>query len=266
MHSVRLVWLYLYLLPILSFAQAVEEPEAVITEQWTEADIVQKPKEYLSKGYYYSIVKEKPFAGELPQEYDQMVGRYQTEDFQYAESIKDQLSFLDRAMNRFWRLIESLFPKQDVFNPGDFYNFLALLGAVLIVYLIYRFFVANKVYTNIKKEKEEDGTIAFVERNLMQIDVGKYIEEALQQGDYALAIRYQQLKNIQVMTRKGWVEYEHTKTNRELLDTIQHTGLREDFRYCTDIFDRVWFGNFTVDKEEYERLSKAFGHFQQAWS
>lgn len=235
-------------------------------ERQFSGDSTDTAKPYLAEGYYDQVAKGKPFAGELPQKFEQVLPKYQSEEFQYAESIQDRLSFFDRVMKQISRFLNSLLPRGDLIRQEYIVRFFALVGAICVAYLLYRFLFGNKIYTRTQKEEGEEGGVAFVERNLMEVDMDEYIAKALQQKDYALAVRYQQLKNIKLLAKKGQIVYDHTKTNKELLDTLSNEDLRKDFQQCTSIFNRIWFGSFPIDSAHYQTLAAAFQKFQKRWS
>src|SRR5690606_42056093 len=104
----------------------------------------------------------------------------------------------------------------------------------IFLFLLYKlFFSGKKVYVQLPEEKlDEEEEMAFVERNLMQVDLHHYIREALQKGNYAMAIRYQQLLNIQILHEKGYIHWKHTKTNVELMEDVAIKELKEEFLAC----------------------------------
>lgn len=255
------------LFPVLMQAQEIDEiieevvPDSLYTETSWERD------RYLEEGYYDSIAIAQAYNGETGQAFWEMLPKYQTEEFSYSESITSKLSFLERIRLRLWRFIDEYFPKQSWFSEEDFYNLLAVLGLILILYLCYHFFIGkHKIYTHIKREQREQEEIAFVERNLMDVDVQNYIAEAVKKKDYALAIRYQQLLNIQVVNKKGLIEWDYTKTNVELMEDVKNDELRKAFLACASVFDRVWFGDFKIDEHGYRGIVLQFEHFQKRWS
>lgn len=274
-------WLYVLFFPLYVQAQGVivdslyQEQELEIEEMIEDviSDSAYQKAEaeryrYLEEGYYDSIASARPFEGDIGQSFGEMLPKYQTEEFAYSESITTKLSFLDRVRKRFWKFIEDYFPKKSLFSEEDFYNVLAVLGLIFILYLCYHFFIGkNKIYTHIKKEKgEKEEEIAFVERNLMDVDVRKYIAEAVGKQDYALAIRYQQLLNIQTLNKKSLIEWDYTKTNAELMEGVKNEELRQSFLACASLFDRAWFGDFKVNDTDYRGIAQEFEQFQKRWA
>lgn len=223
--------------------------------------------EYWKSGYYDSIPKAKMIALDTISSFDAMLARYQSKEFEYAESISDKLSFFDKLFDQIEAFFSSLFPapKTD-FNEGIF-NILAIVGGIIFVFLVYKFIMSrNRVYIHHQVEEEEAQQVDFVERNLMQIDVDAYLSVALEQKNYALAIRYLHLMNIQLLGRKGIVQWNQSKTNGELMEEVENTELKNDFLDCASLFDYVWFGGFEVTESSYAKYEERFVQFQRRWS
>lgn len=224
--------------------------------------------QYWKGDYYDSIPRAKIVTTDSIEAFDVIVGRYQTKEFEYIESISDKLSFFDKLLDRISEFLSDLFPQpKGNFNEGVF-NLLAVIGAVVLIFLIYKFFVSRKkLYvhhdTDIESEEEQ---IAFVERNLLQVDVQAYLSDALQQKNYTLAIRYLQLLNIQLLGLKGIVQWNQSKTNTELMEGVNDEELRQDFLACAVVFDYAWFGHFEITEDAYQKYAARFIQFQRRWS
>ena len=199
--------------------------------------------------------------------YDAMLSRYQSKEFEYIESISDKLSFFDKLFDRIEAFFSSLFPAPTTnFNEGIF-NILAVVGGVIFVFLAYKFFISRKrVYIHHEHEEEEQQQIDFVEKNLLRVDVDAYLSEALQQKNYALAIRYLHLMNIQLLGRKGIVQWNQSKTNSELMEEVNNVALKNEFLACAALFDYVWFGGFAITATSYTKYEEQFVQFQRRWS
>lgn len=222
---------------------------------------------YWQPHYYDSIPVIQDIQASHHQPYGQIIGRYQSKDFAYVESISEKLNFIDDLVNRFGKFMESLFPNTNMDFNEVFYNLLAIVGGILFLFLIYKlFFSSKKIYIKLANEETDEEHITFIERNLLQVDLQHYIREALQKDNYSLAIRYQQLRNIQILQEKGYIDWKHTKTNLELMDDVTNGELKNEFLECSSIFDRAWFGNRTITEQEYEDIVQHFDHFQQKWA
>lgn len=222
---------------------------------------------YWKPGYYDSIPRSKMIIADTLSSYDAMLSRYQSKDFEYIESISDKLSFFDKLFDRIEAFFSSLFPAPNTNFNESIFNILAVVGGVIFVFLVYKFFISRKgIYIHHEPEEEVLQQIDFVEKNLLRLDVGAYLSEALEQKDYALAIRYLHLVNIQLLGRKGIVQWNQSKTNSELMEEVDNLALKKEFLACAALFDYVWFGGFGVTAGAYAKYEEQFVQFQRRWS
>jgi len=235
------------------------------------AEEVEKPDpkyEYWRKDYYKDIAVADSLVSPANQDFEKMFSKYQSSEFEYIESISDKLSMWETIKNWINKFFSDLFPNINA-SPGDwFYNMLGIAGAAFVLFLLYKFFFSGRQFILNRNENEysEKAKINFVERNLLEVDLNKYIKEAVASNNYALAIRYQQLLNIQLLAKKNIVFWNQSKTNMELMDEITQLDLRSDFKKCTALFDYVWFGDFTISASKFEEISQQFQEFQRRWA
>ena len=235
------------------------------------AEEVEKPDpkyEYWRKDYYKDIAVADSLISPANQDFEKMFSKYQISEFEYIESISDKLSMWETIKNWINKFFSDLFPNINA-SPGDwFYNMLGIAGAAFVLFLLYKFFFSGRQFILNRNENEysEKAKINFVERNLLEVDLNKYIKEAVASNNYALAIRYQQLLNIQLLAKKNIVYWNQSKTNMELMDEITQLDLRSDFKKCTALFDYVWFGDFTISASKFEEISQQFQEFQRRWA
>lgn len=195
--------------------------------------------------------------------YPEIIKRYEQDDFVYSENIKDKISLLQRILSRISEWLGDIMPDNRYkFNKefGYVFAFLALIALAFILYKV----LYNKNQYFIKHEREEDAldTLAYVERNLMNSDLRKYIKDAIEQKNYALGIRYLQLLNIQKLAQAGHIQWKHSKTNAEFANEIQNNALRGGFEECTRIFDYVWFGQFELNTSDFSQYEQLFNQYQ----
>lgn len=261
-------YLLLVLLVISSWAVAHTQDSVVIEELMPKDMSSDENPKYWVKGYYDSIPRLAKLGTPSAQDFEDMIGRYQSKDFEYIESISDKLTLWNSIIQWIKDFLSDLFPDIDA-RPGDwFYNILGIAGAALVVFLLYKFFFSGKQFIrNPKEEQADEGdSIAYVERHLLDVDINNYINSAIAENNYALAIRYQQLLNIQLLAKRDFITWNQNKTNLELMDEIQLADLKEEFRNCSELFNYVWFGDFTLTKAKFEEITAVFKNFQRRWS
>lgn len=225
--------------------------------------------EYWKYKYYDTIPLGNDLVASTSQTYDKMIPKYQNKDFEYVESISERLNFFDKLAYRIIEFLNDWLPKPPSgnFNEGMI-NFLAIAGGIIFLFLVYKFFVSrNKIFINNKKESDEGemDEIDFVEKNLMDVDIKTYIRQSENSKNFALAIRYQHLLNIQVLSENNLIVWKQNKTNMELMDSVKNEELKRDFTACSSIFDYIWFGDFALTESDYNRYAVRFQEFQRRW-
>lgn len=254
---------------IISFnIYASQQDTATAIIEGVEHEETSPKYEYWKKDYYNNIPKVDTLATANHQTFDEMIGRYQSKDFEYIESISDKLGVWKTIKDWLNKFLRDLFPDVNAAPEEWFMDLLGILGVILVIFLLYKFFFSGKQFIiNPKEEIEDDEqAIEFVEKNLLDIDINNYINDAIKSNNYALAIRYQQLLNIQLLAKKNLINWDRSKTNLELMDEILQSDLKNDFRKCTALFDYVWFGDFTISEAKFQEISNQFKAFQRRWS
>ena len=228
-----------------------------------------EPKyEYWRKDYYKDIKEIDQLVSPVNQDFSQMVRKYHSKEFEYVESISDKISIWNSIIAWIKNFLRDLFPQVRT-DPGEwFYTLLGLAGGALVIFLLYKFFFSGKQFViNPKEEKDSaEEILDFVEKNLLDIDLHIYLKDALDTNNYPLAIRYQQLLNIQLLAKNNMIIWDQAKTNMELMDEIKAQDVRSDFKKCTALFDYVWFGHFEITTAKFEEITMQFQSFQRRWS
>ena len=242
-----------------------EEYDEVLEDEEKDTTVF----EYWTYKYYDNIPVGDGLTASTSQTYEEMIPKYQNKDFEYVESISERLSFIDKLLYRVIKFLEDWFPDlpKGEYNEG-LMNVLAIIGGVLVLILIYKFIVSkNKIFIKNKKEDEDDeiDQLDFVEKNLLDVNIKSYTRQAEDSKNYALAIRYQHLLNIQLLSEKNLINWKQNKTNMELMDTVSNENLKKDFTACASIFDYVWFGDFALTEADYNKYVVRFQEFQRRW-
>lgn len=141
-----------------------------------------------------------------------------------------------------------------------------LLG--LILWVLYRLFGRSLLLGWHNSDKKMAAVTASADDDLVKnADLDLYIQQAVAQGDYRLAIRYQYLKALQRLSEARHIKWEQQKTNDDYLNEIQSPGIRGVFAGITRLYDYFWYGYFPIDGQKYshaiirfDELDKTLGH------
>lgn len=263
MRRPRMLLLCLLLCGVRSMAQdsttlqvdSVMEPQKVYAEQ---------EKALWEPGRFDSIaVNTKPFNNKTPA-YKDVIGRYEDPDFVYSENIKDRIGVLERIFSRLAHWLGSLFPQNAINWNREFTYIFACIALVALAFILYKvLYKRNVFYRQEEREDEQMRTVDYVEKNLMEVNLAPYINEAERTQNYALGIRYLQLLSIQMLAHAGQIRWKASKTNADFSAEIQKDTLREGFENLTKVFNRVWFGKFELKESDFQAYRKMFYDYQQ---
>jgi hypothetical protein len=137
-----------------------------------------------------------------------------------------------------------------------------IIGAVvLLAYLILRFVGEGNIFGT-KKRRISDPSVEIdlteIEENLDTADLDPLIRKAIADGNYTLAVRLYYLAILKELHLKGDIDWKKDKTNRIYLREMRENRFFEPFRNTTSVFERVWYGNQTIDENKFEVIQPDF--------
>ena len=147
-------------------------------------------------------------------------------------------------------------------------KFILLAIGVVVVFFLVRSLAGYDNPTNrkLKSDGSQDLNIAIeqAEENIPESDMERLLRRAIEQKSYNLAIRLYFLNILKELAQKGLINWKKDKTNRayslELVNSEFHNG----FKKSAIIFDRVWYGNTTLNQEEFNLIEPGFQSLIQA--
>ena len=115
---------------------------------------------------------------------------------------------------------------------------------------------------NLIAKSRKQGSILFTEEEqiIKNEDIPALINEAIQQNNYRLAIRYYYLLSLKYLTETDNISWQPQKTNEDYINEINKELLKADFKNITRIYDYVWYGEFNIDVAKFETLKLPFEH------
>jgi len=127
--------------------------------------------------------------------------------------------------------------------------------AVLVITLIIRTFHQP---VNVKVKNKKSYSVEELTEELPTSDLPAYLQEALSQGDYRLALRVYYLMVIQSLDKKQYIQWKKEKTNGDYVREMAANPLGSSFRSVTLIFDNIWYGASMVTEPLFQKLSPQF--------
>ncbi len=238
--------------------EVVEVMETVAPEEDNDHIDYSKPNAYDHFEHETSVeLKDNP-----KENYDTLKQKYNTSEFDYSERKTRDLSYWERLRYKIDRFLNRFRPDFSAKTIRVIYNLLIALVIGCILFVVYKLIVNKSVFIKSEKEEESDG-FSFIEKNLLTIDLDDYIQQAKGKEKWNLAIRYLHLKNLQKLAHKGWIVWDHRKTNQQIQEEIQSEKLKESFAHTQHLFNHIWFGDFQLTQEAFENYQNDFIHFNQ---
>ena len=191
-------------------------------------------------------------------------------DFQYKEDVvTHDPSFLDRfgnwVVNQLSKFVKWLlgdkYAASVLKNVGIVFPYLI---AGLVLFLLFKFFMKVGINPLVSQAKNK-ATVKYTEEEelIHNKDLQKLIQQAIEQHNLRLAIRYYYLLLLQQLQEVAIIQWEQQKTNDEYSAEIKHVELKKSFDKLTKLYDFVWYGNFEINDVEFEKAAYQFQQTQQ---
>jgi hypothetical protein len=180
------------------------------------------------------------------------------EDFAYAndDSYLKQKKEEEKPRSSFWDGFNSFF------KGGTVRTITYILLIAFFLFVIYRIIIVNNLFLFISSKKirtdDEQEEEDFRDENL-----DDKINKAIREKDYRSAIRFQYLKGLRLLNDKGWIRYHAQATNHDYVYQLSQHPVAGDFRFLTQVYDYVWYGEFALNDEQFTRLQTNFKSFYQ---
>ncbi len=138
-----------------------------------------------------------------------------------------------------------------------------LLG--LLLFLLIRFFIkANTKNILFAKNNEGSVLLSEEERIIKTEDIQGLIKQALDNSNYRLSIRYYYLYLLKLLTERELIAWELQKTNEDYLKELAPSTLKPLFQKVTFLYDYIWYGEFAIDREGYNRAKTNFDQLKKS--
>lgn len=158
--------------------------------------------------------------------------------------------------------------REPIANPervNEIFNFLQYLLIIIFVIAILFLIINSKFdlsFGNNKNEKiidiiSDKSKIENIE-DLDNVDFKSQIEKAEKSNNYNLAIRIYYLWLLQKLSHNLLISYHFNKTNKQYCDEMRNHKNAKEFENCTKLYNYVWFGEFKIEDDLYQKLSVEF--------
>jgi hypothetical protein len=156
-------------------------------------------------------------------------------------------------------------PRTSIFS-GMFSSVISVvlwtLAIAFVLFILYQLFLTQGAFK--RKAKSKDA-VAEVEEEIItnESDFDALIRQALQIGNYRQAVRYQYLRTLHLLADKNMVQLAPDKTNFQYVNEITDYNNHQIFKALTLNYEYVWYGEFEIDKNIYDKIESNFKGFNQ---
>lgn len=176
----------------------------------------------------------------------------------YKEKIEDP-SWLKKLQYWFARLFDKI---GNVVGATMGIPKYIVIGVIVLLIILLILKLAGVNYKALLgKKKINTAEIDIYTENVNEMDFDTLISNALKNQDYRLATRFLYLKNLKLLSDKEIIKWDINKTNISYMYEIQDQALRSKFLDTSFIFDYVWYGEFSVDQNQYAEINYRMDDF-----
>jgi len=204
-------------------------------------------------GYDSSEVRQRHFTESSIKAY------VNDKDFEYEKEVVETPSAWDRFWQWFWNKYNDMISTEAGKTTMQIIYW--LLGIAAVTFFVLKVIKMNRM--NLFRASPP-GNIPYKieDENVYTISFNEAIQQALQNGNYRLAIRLLYLQNLKTLSDKNLIIWQPNKTDADYLREISKPGLKQSFKNITDIFEYAWYGNLVVTKDDFIGIQKEFAQFQ----
>lgn len=152
-------------------------------------------------------------------------------------------------------------------EPADFSGlatFLLIMLTVVVVAGLLYWMIVNKAFTkNTKVNRIEVKSLEEAERDLDKADIRSFLEKAIANKDYRLALRLYYLQSIKMLSAKSLIVWKRDKTNGRYLRELKDHPLYDAFKALTLDFERIWYTDMGVSEKLFAKQRSTFEQFLQ---
>ncbi|MEC5393723.1 DUF4129 domain-containing protein [Bergeyella sp. RCAD1439] len=191
--------------------------------------------------------------------------RYKGEEYDYR-SVKPKESLWEKIERRLNKLLHFIFGDRAPFEAGKLAEWVVRILAVvitgLVIYFLVRYFYGKQggwFWGRKNATVVSEGQV--LDENIHEINFPEQILAYERKGDFRRAVRYQFLYVLKKMTDRGVLEWMPDKTNRDYVEELAGHPKQRDFARLSRVFDYVWYGEFSLERSQYEKYAADFSDF-----
>ncbi|MEO1259187.1 MAG: DUF4129 domain-containing protein [Bacteroidota bacterium] len=135
-----------------------------------------------------------------------------------------------------------------------------LLGIALLIFLLIKALTNDNLFSRSDKKLKPATVIDLkkIEENLEDTELEDPIKQAIEAGDYPLAVRLYYLAVLKDLSMNNKIKWKKDKTNGEYLRELTGTPIFDKFQKITLVFERIWYGKMELTQVDFHKVEKLF--------
>lgn len=200
-----------------------------------------------------------------PRNFNNLKEKYNGNDYVY-ERNKEKSGWWSRLKQWISDKIQNLFNIKNKGQASKITDIAIKTGGVilfiLVIYFIFRA-VVNKEGSWVFGKSSDKNIIPVtdLETNIHATNFLELITDAEHNLNYRLAIRYYYLWLLKKLATADLINYDVEKTNSDYKQEIENQQLKDEFNYTSYLYNYIWYGEFDVNDEQFNKAKQAFVKF-----
>ncbi len=189
---------------------------------------------------------------------EESINKYrQNPAFDYAEKAHGPTLWerILRAIIRFFRIKPDSYA--ETFLTRDIWY---ILFVIVLAATIYTFF-KSEIHGLFYKSPSATVEMHVLEEDIHSLNFDTQINDAVQKKNFRYAIRLYYLQNLKELNDRGLISWKGHKTNYDYLQELNGKPLFNSFSGITQLFNWIWYGDFSLSEEEFGQFKTEFIQF-----
>jgi hypothetical protein len=129
---------------------------------------------------------------------------------------------------------------------------------ILIGWALYMLFINESTSLLSRRSRGRPRAELSEEEDLEHSDWPRLLQEAIDNKDARMVIRYSFMQILQLMQRDDLILYRRDKTNYEYYLELKDTRLKPSFRFLSRQYEYAWYGRYQVSSAIYDEYMQTF--------
>lgn len=99
--------------------------------------------------------------------------------------------------------------------------------------------------------------------DIFAINYEQQIDKAAAEGNYNLGVRLLYLRLLRTLAERNIIDYKQDRTNFDYLLQLQPTRYYNDFFRLTRHYEYSWYGQFEMERGQFDQIRRQFGDFDR---